>query len=312
MRKSSRRGFVTSTVAAGAAALTAVPRPGLAAGASAAVQGGGRQRLKFVVEVGNIGGGTLEEAIAYAKDLQIEAISVPWQRVPGYSETGALDAERLKTIRAQIEQAGFLFHSMQASIPRGVTAGGAEAEKQFGLVRQNVQAMAAAKVDLLMGFVPVPRNAQWDQVSTLYRRLIKEIEPSGVRLATHTLGVLASYATLTRLMQEVPSPSNGICFCTGNVWHLEHEKIYDIPPQLASKFYFVHVRNVKTGEGEKEYWFDQGDINMPKMLAALRKVGYSGYIRSEHLPTDRYNQPRPSDVGTAWAQGYMRAWQQLM
>jgi len=72
------------------------------------------------------------------------------------------------------------------------------------------------------------------------------------------------------------------------------------------------MRNVKTGQGEKEYWFDEGDIDMPKMIGALRKVGYRGSIRSEHLPTDHYGQPRESDVGTAWAQGYMRAVQQLM
>jgi D-mannonate dehydratase len=298
-------------MAAGAAAFSAVPKHVLASSSNAAFQGGGKEKLKFVVEVGNIGSGNVEDAIQYAKDLQIPAISVPWPRVPGYTETGFLDADRLKAIRAQIEQAGLLFHSMQASIPRGVLAGGAEAEKQFEAVRRNFQAMAAARVDILMGFVPVPRNAPWEQVVGLYSRLMKEIEPSGVRLATHTLGALGSYAALTRLMQDVPSPSNGICFCSGNVWHAEHEKIYDIPPQLASKFFFVHVRNVKTGLGEKEFYFDEGDIDFPKLFAALRKVGYRGYIRSEHLPTDVYSRPRASDVGTAWAQGYMRALQQL-
>jgi sugar phosphate isomerase/epimerase len=64
--------------------------------------------------------------------------------------------------------------------------------------------------------------------------------------------------------------------------------------------------------GEKEFWFDEGDIDVPKLLGALKKAGYRGYWRSEHLPTDHYNQPRSSDVGTAWAQGYMRALQQLM
>jgi hypothetical protein len=45
-----------------------------------------------------------------------------------------------------------------------------------------------------------------------------------------------------------------------------------------------------------------------KLVASIRKIGYNGYLRSEHLPTDRYNLPvRQSDVGTAWAQGYMRA-----
>lgn len=308
MRKSSRRGFVTNTVAAGAAAFAAVPGQSWAA----APQGAAGEKLKFVVEVGNIGTGSVEEAILYAKDLGIPAISVPWVRVPGFQEAGSLDAGRLKAVRAQVEQAGLMFHSMQGSIPRGTLAGGAEAETQFDAVRRSFEAMAEAKVDLLMAFAPASRNAQWEQIVEFYGRLMKEVEPHGIRVASHSGGSIRSYAALSRLIEAVPSPNNGICFCTGNVWHDEFENIYNIPPELARRFFFVHIRNVKTGEGEKEYWFDEGDIDIPRMMAALRDVGYRGYIRSEHLPTDRYGKPPESDVGTAWAQGYMRAVQQLM
>jgi D-mannonate dehydratase len=311
MSKTSRRGFVTSTLAAGAAALSVAPQPVLASSSNAAFQGGGKEKLKFVVEVGNIGSGNVDDAIQYAKDLGIQAISVPWERVPGFRENGSVDADRLKAIRAQVEQAGLVFHSMQASIPRGVLAGGAEAEAQFEALRRSFQAMSAARVDLLMAFAPVSRNASWDQVVGFYRRLMKDAEPSGVRIASHTLGTLMTYAAMNRLIQEVPSPNNGFCFCTGNVWHGEGEKIYDIPPQVASRFFFIHIRQVKTGLGEKPFWFDEGDIDFPKMLGALRKAGFRGYWRSEHLPTDNYGKPMASDVGTAWVQGYMRALQQL-
>jgi D-mannonate dehydratase len=311
MTKSSRRGFVTSTMAAGAAALSAVPNV-LASSSNAAAQGGGKEKLKFVVEVGNVGNGSVEDAIQYAKDLQFPAISVTWPRVPGFQETGVVDADRLKAIKAQIEQAGLLCHSMQGSIPRGVLAGGAEADAQYEKLARTFQAMGAAKIDLLMAFAPASRNAQWDQVVGFYKRIMKDLEANGVRIASHSGGLLNSYASMSRLIQAVPSPNNGFCFCTGNVWHAEHEKIYDIPAEVAKRFFFVHVRNVKTGEGEKEYYFDQGDINMPRLLASINKAGFRGYIRSEHLPTDRYNKPSAqSDVGTAWAQGYMRALQEL-
>ena len=158
---------------------------------------------------------------------------------------------------------------------------------------------------------PLRKDVPWEQLVAFYRRLMKELEPNGIRFASHSGGLLVSYAMMSRLLKEVPSPNNGFCFCTGNVWHAEGERIYDIPPQLAGRFFYVHMRNVKTGQGEKEYWFDEGDIDIPRMMGALRKVGYRGYIRSEHLPTDHYGQPRESDVGTAWAQGYMRAIQQL-
>lgn len=312
MNKPSRRQFVTTSIAAGAAAFGAVPGQVLAANSDSAIQGRAKEKLNFVVEAGNIGGGSLEEAIQYAKDLGIPAMSVPWVRVPGFQEQGFVDADRLKAIRAELEQAGLVFHSMMASIPREVLAGGAEAEARFASLRRSFQAMAAARVDLLSAFAPARKDVPWDQLVAFYRRLMKELEPNGVRFASHSGGLFITYATMSRLLQEVPSPNNGFCFCTGNVWHGEGEKIYDIPPQLASRFFYVHMRNVKTGQGEKEFWFDEGDIDVPKLMGALRKVGYRGYIRSEHLPTDHYGQPRESDVGTAWAQGYMRAVQQLL
>lgn len=311
MSKATRRHFVASTLAAGAAAIGAGTGQALADGSAPGAQPTRKEKLNFVVETGNIGGGSLEEAIQYAKDLGIPAISVPWVRVPGFKDNGVLDVDRVKAIRAQIEQAGFTVHSMMASLSRDVLSGGATADTQFAALRQNFQAMAAARIDLLAAFVPARKDAPWDQLVAFYRRLMKELEPTGIRFATHSSGAFITYASMARLLQEAPSPNNGFCFCTGNVWHGEGEKIYDIPPQLAARFFYVHMRNVKTGQGEKEYWFDEGDISIPKMVGALRRIGYRGGIRSEHLPTDHYGQPRESDVGTAWAQGYMRAVQQL-
>jgi mannonate dehydratase len=116
---------------------------------------------------------------------------------------------------------------------------------------------------------------------------------------------------MKRLLEGAPSPYNGICYCTGNVWHVEGEGMYDVIRRLGEKIFFVHIRNVKTGQGEKEYWFDKGDVDMLKVIQALKDINYRGDVRSEHLPTDLYrNAPQPpgiSDIGTAFAVGYMRA-----
>ncbi len=307
MGKSSRRSFVTSAVAAGAAAFSAVPGE-LLANQSAAAERNKGGSIKFVAEVGNIGDCTVEETIQYAKDLKMEGLSVPWVRVPGFQQNGFIEAEPVKAIRVKIEEAGLVFHSMMASLPRTLAGTGPDAEKEFGNLRKSLQAMNAAKADLLSAFVPVPRTGPWEDVVSLYSKLMKEFEPAGVRIASHSSGRLNTWAALIQLMKDVPSKCNGICYCTGNVWHGELEKIYDIPAPVAEKIYYIHIRNVKTGQGEKEYWFHEGDIDFRKLVASIRKIGYNGYLRSEHLPTDHYNLPtRQSDVGTAWAQGYMRA-----
>jgi hypothetical protein len=163
MSKSSRRSFVTSAVAAGAAAFSAVPGQLLANPGAAEESTGSSTR--FVAEVGNIGECTVEETIQYARDLKMEGISVPWVRVPGFQQNGFIDAEPVKAIRAKIEEAGLVFHSMMASLPRTLAGTGPDSEKDFGNLRKSLQAMNAAKADLLSAFVPVPRTGSTTSTS---------------------------------------------------------------------------------------------------------------------------------------------------
>ena len=313
MSESSRRGFVTGTIAAGAAALSAVPKRVQAGNMSAGFQGGGKQLQKYAVEVGNIGEGTAEEAIEYAQQLELEAISLPWNRVEGFSDTGNLDAARVKTIAQQIEDAGLVFDNMVTNIVREVMSGGAEAEKAFSTLRRNLDIMAVVKVKTLAAFAPVRRNTEWGQVVSFYNRLMKDLEPTGIRIASHTGGSLNSWDAMSRLVKAVPSPNNGFCYCTGNVWHAEFENLYNVPSEVASRIYYIHIRDVKTGQGEKEFWFDKGDIDFAKLLQSIRKMNYQGYLRSEHLPTDDYSQPTfQSNVSTAFAVGYMKALDQVL
>ncbi len=87
--------------------------------------------MKLAVEMGTIGDGSVEAAIRYCQDLEIEGISVPWGRVPGFKEKGHLEADRVGAFRAQIEDAGIAFAPMVAWVPPAITAGDAEAEVLF-------------------------------------------------------------------------------------------------------------------------------------------------------------------------------------
>jgi sugar phosphate isomerase/epimerase len=263
--------------------------------------------MKLAVELGTIGDGSPEDAIQYCQDLEIEGISVPWRRVPGFEEKGYVEADRLSALRAKIEDGGIAFSAMVAWVPPAVTAGDAEAEALFDGLQRSMESMAAVGADTLVVFPPVRKEMPWEQVVGFYRKFVELAEGCSIRIATHTHGVLNTYETLTRLMQDAPSAYNGLCFCTGNIWHGDGEEIYDVTRQLADKIFFVHIRNVKTGMGEKEFWLDRGDVDIPKVMQVLKEIGYRGYLRSEHLPTDRYGQPRASDVSSAWATGYLRA-----
>jgi sugar phosphate isomerase/epimerase len=268
--------------------------------------------MKLAIEVGNVGDGSVEGAIRYCKDLSFEGVSVPWSKVPGFEDKGYITAEPVKAIRAQIEDAGLEFAGMVAWVPATVTAGDAAGEAQIDNLRRSLDAMGAVGAEILVAFPPVRQETPWDQAVAFYRKFAAAAEKNGVRIATHTHGVLISEAILTRLMQDAPSPSNGICFCTGNIWHGDGEGMYDAARRLAPKIFFVHIRNVRTGLGEKEFWLHEGDVDIPRFMQVLKEIGYDGFLRSEHLPTDQYRTYVPrmagvSDVGSAWAAGYLRS-----
>ena len=268
--------------------------------------------MKLAVDMGTIGDGSVQAVTRYCQDLQIEGISVGWTMVPGYKDQGYVEAEPLRVLKTQIEDAGIEFAPMVAWIPPEITAGDAQTEAMYGNLQRSMEAMGAVGADTLMTFPPLRLKPSWEQLVAFYRRFVGLAEQYKIRIASHTLGVLSTYEGLTRLMQDAPSDYNGVCLCTGNVWHGEGENMYEATRKLGDKIFFVHVRDVKTGLGEKEFWFDQGDVDIPRVIQVLKEIGYDGFVRSEHLPTDRYREHVPtlsgvSDVSTAWSTGYLRA-----
>ncbi|MBL7201707.1 MAG: mannonate dehydratase [Anaerolineae bacterium] len=268
--------------------------------------------MKLAVEMANIGDGSPEAVIRYCKDLGIEGISAGWSGVRGFQDKGYVEASEVKALRAQIEDAGLEFASMVAWLPLTIIAGDAEAKRLFDGLRKSMEAMAEAGPDTLVAFAPVRTDTPWDQLVSFYGQFMDLAEQGAIRVATHTHGILNNYEALTRLMEGAPSPYNGLCYCSGNIWHGHGEGMYDVTRKLGDKIFFVHIRNVKTGMGEKEFWLHEGDVDIPRVLQVLKEIGYDGFVRSEHLPTDRYRDHVPavsgvSDVGSAWSTGYLRA-----
>jgi sugar phosphate isomerase/epimerase len=268
--------------------------------------------MKWAVELGNVADGTIEGTARYCKGLGIEAISVGWVKVPGFMEKGYLEADAVKAIRKQVEDAGLEFAPMVAWAPRDLPTG-AEADKHFENLHRTFEAMAAAGVDTLIMFPPGKPDSTWDEVLAYYRPLMKIADEFSIRIALHGHGQFRPSKVVKKLMEDVPSPNNGLCLCCGNLWHGDHEAMYDSTRELVEmgKVFFVHVRNVKTGLNEKEFWLDEGDVDVPRYINVLKEAGYSGYVRSEHAPTDQYRTFVPyvagvSDVGTAYAVGYLR------
>jgi mannonate dehydratase len=76
------------------------------------------------------------------------------------------------------------------------------------------------------------------------------------------------------------------------------------------KIFMCHMRNVRgslaTAGGYEETLLDDGDLNMFKILMELKKVGFTGYINPDHIPSIPGDTPTKL-AGWAYSIGYLKA-----
>lgn len=115
---------------------------------------------------------------------------------------------------------------------------------------------------------------------------------------------------INRVFEAVPSKNLGLLFCVGT----RYESGVDIYDQIRlfskmGKIFHVHFRNVRgtipsTCEYE-EVALDEGDMDMFKILKALKASGYNGTLSPDH-PTILIGDDKRR-ASLAYNIGYMRA-----
>ena len=160
----------------------------------------------------------------------------------------------------------------------------------------------------------------WIHLERFLQEVIPVAEAAGVTLAMHPddpplpafLGkarIMNSVENFERLMQLVPSPRNGICFCQGTFATLG----VDIPQtirRLGKHIQYVHFRDVRgTVEAFAETFHDNGPTDMAAAIRALREIGFKGPIRPDHVPQlegEDEGEPGYTMLGRLFAYGYIR------
>ena len=74
----------------------------------------------------------------------------------------------------------------------------------------------------------------------------------------------------------------------------------------AKKIAYIHFRNIRGKvPNYREVFIDEGDIDMFRILAILKKNKYHGLIIPDHTP--QMTCTAPWHAGMAYAMGYMKA-----
>lgn len=103
--------------------------------------------------------------------------------------------------------------------------------------------------------------------------------------------IASTEADYAALFEAVPSPANGMCFCTGSLGVRPDNNLPAIAKRFASRIHFSHLRaTTRQGDGRSFYEAAhlEGDVDMVAVLRELliedrrRDAGQSIIFRSDH------------------------------
>ncbi|MFC1525243.1 mannonate dehydratase [Candidatus Latescibacterota bacterium] len=143
----------------------------------------------------------------------------------------------------------------------------------------------------------VGEEQQWENLKYFLERTVPVAEEAGVKMAMHpddpplspirgVARIMSSLDNYQRLIDLVPSPSNGIALCQGNFSLMTD----DLPAAIRhfgkqDRIFFVHFRDVRgTPERFEEAFHDDGQTDLVECLRAYRDIGYEWVCRPDHYP----------------------------
>jgi mannonate dehydratase len=166
---------------------------------------------------------------------------------------------------------------------------------------------------------PISGDELWRRLERFLEEIIPVAEQAGVQLAAHPddppLPTLRRQPRLVfqphlfqRLIDLVPSKSNGLEFCVGTVAEMTEGNVYEAVEQYSrqGKIAYVHLRNV-IGKAPyyRETFIDEGDVDMVRVLPILKRNAFQGVVIPDHTP--QMNCGAPWHAGMAHTLGFVLA-----
>lgn len=142
----------------------------------------------------------------------------------------------------------------------------------------------------------VPETQIWENYQYFIERILPIAERAGVQMALHPddppvsplrgIGRIFTNAEgVRRALALSSSPAHGLTFCQGTYTTMG-ENVPALIQEWKDRIRFVHIRDVAgTREHFHETFHDNGPTDMAAMLRCYQEIGFTGPMRSDHVPT---------------------------
>lgn len=141
-------------------------------------------------------------------------------------------------------------------------------------------------VDFIPGGEVVPYDAAWERATAFIQRALPAAEAAGVTLCVENVWnkFLLSPREMKAFIESFNSPFVAAYFDVGNVLATGYPEHWIAT--LGAHIRRVHFKDYRRAVGSVDGFCDllSGDVNWPAVVAALREVGYSGWVAPEMIP----------------------------
>lgn len=185
---------------------------------------------------------------------------------------------------------------------------------RLGLTLDGLRARLAA-------FAQIDAARLKEHLKLFLAAVVPAAEAAGVRLAVHpddppfpVFGlprVVSTETDLAEIVRMVPSPANGLCYCTGSLGARRDNDLPGIVRRLGERINAVHLRSVQHEPGGVFYEANhlEGSMDMPAVVRALlelqaarRRQGWADWqltLRPDHghMMLDDFKRPAPACPG---------------
>ncbi len=197
------------------------------------------------------------------------------------------------------------YTSEEVQAARSVFEGMSEIQKEtlynntlMGLPGGNEPFTKAEILTMLASYKNIDAPSLKQNLFYFLSQVVPVAEEAGLKMAIHpddppypVLGlprVVSTEQDAHDLIQAVPSPANGICFCTGSYGVRADNDLTGMVPRLGNHIHFLHLRNTRRDAAGNFYEADHldGDTDMvgvvKEIVLLMQRTGQSIPMRPDH------------------------------